>query len=125
MASNDLDGHIVLFFANHSLPEFLYHNIRNGNFEAVRLPANVAVDGEGRSYAGMGVEFTDYNNDGLPDLVITDLANQMYALYRNNGGGTFTYESYPSGLARMSFTHSGWGVRFLDYDNDGWKDLII
>jgi len=125
LADYDRDGHIDLFFANDSMPEFLYHNIGNGTFEEVGLPAGVAVDGEGRSYAGMGVEFTDYNNDGLPDLVITDLANQMYALYRNNGGGTFTYESYPSGLARMSFTHSGWGVRFLDYDNDGWKDLII
>jgi hypothetical protein len=49
----------------------------------------------------------------------------MYALYRNNGDGTFTYESYPSGLGRMTMTHSGWGVRFLDYDNDGWKDLLI
>jgi len=125
LADYDRDGHIDLFFANDSMPEFLYHNIGNGTFEEVGLPAGVAVDGEGRSYAGMGVEFTDYNNDGLPDLVITDLANQMYALYCNNGGGTFTYESYPSGLARMSFTHSGWGVRFLDYDNDGWKDLII
>jgi hypothetical protein len=49
----------------------------------------------------------------------------MYALYRNNGDGTFTYESYPSGLGRMTMSHSGWGVRFLDYDNDGWKDLLI
>jgi hypothetical protein len=73
----------------------------------------------------MGVEFADYNNDGLPDLLVTDLANQMYALYRNNGDGTFIYDTYPSGLGRMTATHSGWGVRFLDYDNDGWKDLII
>jgi hypothetical protein len=125
LADYDRDGHIDLFFANDSMPEFLYHNAGNGTFEDVGLTSGVAVDGEGRSYAGMGVEFTDYNNDGLPDLVITDLANQMYALYRNNDDGTFTYESYPSGIARMSFTHSGWGVRFLDYDNDGWKDLII
>jgi hypothetical protein len=71
------------------------------------------------------VDFADYNNDGLPDLVITALANQMYALYRNNGDGTFTYESQTSGIGRMTMTHSGWGVRFLDYDNDGWKDLLI
>jgi hypothetical protein len=83
------------------------------------------VDGEGRTYAGMGVDFTDYNNDGFSDLLITDLADQMYALYRNNGDGTFTYDTYPSGLGRTSFAHSGWGVRFLDYDNDGWKDIII
>jgi len=73
----------------------------------------------------MGVDFADYNNDGMPDLVVTDLANQMYAVYRNNGDGTFTYESYASGIGRMTMTHSGWGVRLLDYDNDGRKDLLI
>jgi hypothetical protein len=73
----------------------------------------------------MGVDFADYNNDGLPDLVVTALASQMYALYRNNGDGTFTYDSYPSGLGRMTMAHSGWGVRFIDYDNNGWKDLLI
>ena len=125
LADYDRDGHIDLFVANDSMPEFLYHNTGNGTFEEVGLSSGVAVDGEGRAYAGMGVEFTDYNNDGFPDLVITNLANQMYALYRNNGDGTFTYDSYLSGLAKMSFMHSGWGMRFLDYDNDGWKDLII
>src|SRR5438552_16519132 len=49
----------------------------------------------------------------------------MYALYRNNGDGTFTYESYPSGVGRMSMAHSGWGVRLLDYDNNGWRDVLI
>ncbi len=73
----------------------------------------------------MGVDLADYNNDGLPDIVITDLANQMYALYENNGDGTFTYASYTSAIGRMTLAHSGWGVRFLDYDNDGWKDLLI
>ncbi len=125
LADYDRDGHIDLFIANDSMPEFLYHNTGHGAFEEVGLPAGVAVDGEGRSYAGMGVEFTDYNNDGLPDLLITDLANQMYALYRNNGDSTFIYDTYPSGLGRMTAAHSGWGVRFLDYDNDGWKDLIV
>ena len=125
LADYDRDGHIDLFFANDSMPEFLYHNTGHGAFEEVGLPSGVAVDGEGRSYAGMGVEFTDYNNDGLPDLVVTDLANQMYAVYLNNRDGMFSYDAYPSGLARISLTHSGWGVRFLDYDNDGWKDLII
>ena len=125
IADYDRDGHIDLFIANDSMPEFLYHNTGHGAFEEVGLPAGVAVDGEGRSYAGMGVEFADYNNDELPDLLVTDLANQMYALYRNNGDSSFVYDTYPSGLGRMTATHSGWGVRFLDYDNDGWKDLII
>ena len=125
IADFDRDGHIDLFVANDSMLEFLYHNKGDGTFEEVALVSGVAVDGEGHAFAGMGVDFADYNNDGLPDLVITDLANQMYALYRNNGDGTFTYESYPSGIGRMSMAHSGWGVRFLDYDNNGWKDLLI
>lgn len=124
IADYDRDGHIDLFVANDSMAEFLYHNKGDGTFEEVALISGVAVDGEGHTFAGMGVDFADYNNDGFPDLVITDLASQMYALYRNNGDGTFTYESYPSGLGRMTMTHSGWGVRFLDYDNDGCKDLL-
>ena len=125
IADYDRDGHIALFVANDSMSEFLYHNKGDGTFEEIALVSGVAVDAEGHTFAGMGVDFADYNNDGLPDLVITDLASQMYALYRNNGDGTFTYESYPSGLGRMTMTHSGWGVRFLDFDNDGWKDLLI
>jgi enediyne biosynthesis protein E4 len=124
-ADYDHDGHVDLFFANDSMPEFLYHNMGDGRFEDVGLNAGVALNGEGHAYAGMGVDFADYNNDGLPDLFITDLASQMYAVYRNNGDGTFTYDSYPSGIGRISLKHSGWGVRFLDYDNDGWKDLLI
>lgn len=125
IADYDRDGHMDIFVANDSMPEFLYHNKGNGTFEEVGLSSGVAVDGEGHTYAGMGVDFADYNNDGLPDLVVTDLASQMYALYRNNGDGTFIYDSYPSGVGRMTMSHSGWGVRFLDYDNDGWKDLLI
>ncbi len=125
LADYDRDGRIDIFVANDSMAEFLYHNKGDGTFEDVALMSGVAVDGEGHTYAGMGVDFADYNNDGFPDLVITDLANQMYAVYRNNGDGTFTYDSYPSGIGRMTMMHSGWGVRFLDYDNDGWKDLLI
>ena len=125
IADYDRDGHIDVFVANDSVPEFLYHNRGNGIFEEVALPSGVAVDGEGRSFAGMGVDFTDYRNDGLPALLITDLATQVYAVYQNNGDGSFTYDSYPSGIGRMTMTHSGWGIRFFDYDNDGWKDLLI
>jgi enediyne biosynthesis protein E4 len=124
-ADYDRDGRLDFFVANDSMPEFLYHNKGGGKFEEVAMDSGVALNGEGHSYAGMGVDFADYNNDGLPDLVVTDLASQMYALYRNNGDGTFTYDSYPSGIGRMTMKHSGWGVRFLDYDNDGWKDLLI
>lgn len=125
LADYDHDGHVDIFVANDSMFEFLYHNKGDGTFEEVGLASGIAADGDGRTYAGMGVDFTDYNNDGLPDLVITNLANQMYALYKNNGDGSFSYASYDSGLGRMTRPHSGWGVRFMDYDNDGWKDLLI
>jgi hypothetical protein len=125
IAYYDSDGRIDICIANDSMPEFLYHNQGNGRFKEVGLSAGMAVDGEGHSFAGMGVDFSDYNNDGLPDLLITDLADQMYALYQNNGNGTFAYETYSSGLGRITRTHSGWGVRFFDYDNDGYKDLLI
>jgi enediyne biosynthesis protein E4 len=125
IADYDRDGHIDLFIANDSMVEFLYHNKGDGTFEEVGLPSEVAVDGDGRTYAGMGVDFADYNNDGWPDLVVTDLANQRYALYQNNGDGSFAYSSNTTGIGSMTMAHSGWGVRFLDYDNDGWKDLLI
>ena len=125
LADYDRDGHIDLFVANDSMLEFLYHNKGNGTFEETALSAEVAVDGDGRTYAGMGVDFADYNNDGLPDLVITDLANQKYALYQNNGDGSFTYSSFTTGVAGETLLHSGWGTRFFDYDNDGRKDLIV
>jgi hypothetical protein len=125
LADYDRDGHVDILVANDSMFEFLYRSKGDGTFEEVGLAAGLAADGEGRTYAGMGVDFADYNNDGLPDVVITDLANQMYALYRNNGDGSFTYASYESDLGRMTRSHSGWGIRFMDYDNDGWKDLLV
>jgi hypothetical protein len=125
MADYDHDGRIDLFVANDSMPEFLYHNKGDGTFEEVGLASGVAVDIDGRTFAGMGVDFADYNNDGWPDIVVTDLANQRYALYQNNGDGSFTYTSQTVGIGQMTLSHSGWGIRFFDYDNDGWKDLLI
>ena len=119
------DGRIDVFIANDSAPEFLYQNKGDGTFEEVALFSGVGVDGDGHVYAGMGVDFADYDNDGLPDLVISDLAYQKYALYRNSGDGSFTYATDNSGLGALTLLHSGWGLRFIDYDNDGWKDLLV
>lgn len=121
----DQDGRTDLFVANDSMPEFLFHQKKDGTFEEEGLDSGVAVNGDGQTYAGMGVDFADYNNDGWPDIVVTDLANQRYALYRNAGDGTFNYATTSSGLGEISLLHSGWSLRFLDYDNDGWKDLLI
>lgn len=125
IADYDHDGYSDIFIANDSMPEFLFHNKRNGTFEEVALETGAAVDGDGSTYAGMGVDFADYNNDTWPDLVVTTLGNQKYALYENARDGTFSYTTYTSGLAPITLRHSGWGTRFFDYDNDGWKDLFV
>ncbi len=125
IADYDRDGRIDVCVANDSMFQFLFRNKGDGTFEEVGLMAGVSVDGEGGTYAGMGVDFADYDNDGLPDVLITDLGNQAYALYKNNGDKSFTYATYTSGLADITRPHSGWGFRFMDFDNDGWKDLLI
>jgi hypothetical protein len=125
IADYDRDGRIDLYVANDSMPEFLFHQKPDGAFEEVGLESEVAVNSDGQTYAGMGVDFADYDNDGWPDIAVTDLANQRYAVYRNNRDSTFDYESTTNGIGAMTLLHSGWSVRFLDYDNDGWKDLLI
>jgi hypothetical protein len=121
----DRDGRIDLAVANDSMVEFLYHQKANGTFEEVGLMSQMAVDGDGRTYAGMGIDAQDYDDDGFPDVVITDLANQRYALYRNNGDGSFDYSTLVSGLGSATMLHSGWGIKFFDYDNDGAKDFVV
>jgi enediyne biosynthesis protein E4 len=125
IADYDRDGRIDIYVANDSMPEFLFHQKKDGTFEEVGLESEVAVSAEGQTYAGMGVDFADADNDGWPDIVVTNLANQRYAYYENNKDGTFDYASFANGIGAMTLLHSGWSVRFLDYDNDGWKDLLI
>lgn len=125
IADYDHDGWIDILVANDSMPEFLFHNKKNGTFEEIGLPSGVALDGSGASFAGMGVDFADYDNDGWPDIFITDLANQRYALFKNGGDGNFDYVSNPTGISTVTLLHSGWGTRFVDYDNSGWKGLFV
>ena len=108
IADYDGNGRTDVVVANDSMVEFLYRRKPDGTFEESGLTAGSAVDSDGRTFAGMGVDFQDYDNDGLPDMVITDLANQKYALYRNNGDGTFDYASHISGLGIATMLHSGW-----------------
>ncbi len=121
----DRDGKVDIAVANDSMFEFLYHNKGNGTFEEVGLLAEVAANENGKTYAGMGIAFQDYDNDGLPDLVMTDLAHERYALYHNSGDGTFTNATYSSGLAQITSPYSGWGVQLFDADNDGLKDILV
>ena len=121
----DGDGYPDIFVANDGMEEFLFHNNRNGTFTERAEEAGVALNDDGSPYAGMGVDFRDYDNDGKPDLVVTNLAKQVYALYHNDGKGFFSYRSLPSGIASISSASSGWGVGFVDFNNDGWKDLFV
>ena len=120
----DNDGLPDVFVANDGMEQFLFHNLGNGKFEERAMDAGVALSGDGRPFAGMGVAFQDYDSDGKPDIVVTDLALEKYALYHNEGAGLFRYASLSSGLAALSAHSSGWGVGLYDFDNDGWKDLF-
>jgi hypothetical protein len=124
MNDYDRDGWPDIFIANDSALQQLFHNLRNGKFEEVGLQAGVAYDEDGHTFAGMGTDFADYDNDGWPDIFVNSLANQKYALFHNLKG-LFSYVSSPAGLSPASYSHSGWGAHFADFDNDGWKDLFI
>src|SRR6266542_2870444 len=103
----------------------LYHNNGNGTFTEVGLPAGVGFNEDGKTFAGMGVDFADYDNDGRPDVLVTDLSNERYRLFRQGGDGSFQDVTHASGLGAASLLFSGWSTRFLDYDNDGWKDIFV
>jgi hypothetical protein len=120
----DRDGWPDIVVANDSVAQQLFHNLRNGKFEEVTLQAGLAYDEDGNTFAGMGVDFADFENTGWPGVFINALAKQKYALYRNRHG-TFEYISGPAGMGAASVAHSGWGARFIDYDNDGLKDLFV
>jgi hypothetical protein len=124
-ADYDEDGWTDIYVANDSVPCFLYHNNGNGTFSDVAPEAGVGFNEDGQTFAGMGTDFGDYDNDGHPDLVVTDLSNQRYRLFRNNGHGAFTDATNQSGLGTATAAYSGWSTRFLDYDNDQWKDVFF
>jgi hypothetical protein len=124
-ADYDGDGRTDIFVANDSVQCFLYHNNGNGTFAEVGLLAGVGYNEDGKTFAGMGADFSDYDNDGLPDIVVTDLSNERYMLFRNNGDGTFRDETNQSGIGGATLAFSGWSTHLFDYDNDGWKDLFV
>ena len=120
----DHDGLIDILVANDSFPQQLFHNLGGGKFEEVGLSTGLAYDDDGQMFAGMGVDFSDYDNDGWPDAFFNALGNQRYALFKQVQKN-FEYVSGPSGIGRATTLYSGWGTRFIDYDNDGWKDLFV
>jgi hypothetical protein len=124
-ADYDNDGWTDVFVANDSMRQTLLHNRRDGTFENVALLAGAGYDDNGKSFAGMGVDFADYDNDGWPDVFITDLSNETYALYRNHGDETFVYATNATGIGEITSLNAGWGAKFFDFDHDGWKDLLV
>ena len=120
----DLDGRLDVFVANDSFPQQLFHNLGDGTFAEDGVLAGVAYNDDGKTFAGMGTAFTDYDNNGFPDIFVNALPNQKYALFRNSDG-IFEDDSRATGLAAASRMHSGWGAGLADFDNDGWKDLLV
>jgi hypothetical protein len=123
-ADYDADGFMDVFVTNDNQPNFLFHNRGDGTFEEVALAAGVALLNAGRPVSSMGVDFRDYDNDGRPDIFVTDLNNETFPLFHNLGGGMFEDATFPSRLAVLSAPHAGWGNGIVDLNNDGWKDLF-
>ena len=121
----DDDGWLDLLVANDSGPNHVYRNLGGGRFEDVSYLSGAALDGNGRSQAHMGIAIGDYDNDGRDDIHITNFADDFNVLYRNHDGTTFSDVSYAAGVAQPSIPFLGWGTEFIDYDNDGWKDLLV
>ena len=121
----DLDGWIDAFVTNDTEPDFLFRNLGDGTFEETGLLTGVALASNGTPISSMGVDFQDYDNDGLPDIHVTALNRQTFPLFRNAGDGLFDDTTARSGLHRLTVSKSGWATKFADFDNDGLKDLFV
>jgi enediyne biosynthesis protein E4 len=121
----DDDGWLDIFVANDSTPNLFFQNRRDGTFSERALQSGLAVSADGREQAGMGVDVGDYDGDGRLDLVKTNFAQDYTSLYRNEGNGLFVDASFRSGLAATLGPYLGWGVGFIDVDNDALLDVFI
>jgi len=119
----DNDGWPDIYVANDSTSAALYKNNHDGTFQEVAIESGVAYSADGKPQAGMGVSVADYDCDGNLDLVKTNFAGDTTSLYRNLGGGMFEDQTFQAGLGRIT-RFLGWGVAFVDFDNDGWPDII-
>jgi hypothetical protein len=124
-ADFDGDGLSDVFVANDNARQFLFRNKGDGTFEDVALLAGVGYDENGKAFSGMGVDAADYDNDGLVDVFVTALSNETYPLFRNNGDMTFAYATSSAGVGLVTIPFSGWGTRFIDFDNDGLRDIFV
>lgn len=122
--AND-DDLLDLIVVNDSTPKQLYLNKGNGTFEEVGYESGVALNENGREQAGMGLAVGDYDNDGRVDFYITNFSDDSNTLYHNDGEGSFTDVTFQAGHGEPTIPFLGWGTSFLDYDNDGWKDVFV
>jgi hypothetical protein len=119
------DGKPDLLVADDSTPNYLYLNKGDGTFEDASYASGYALNENGRETASMGIAFGDYRNNGLVDFYNTTFSDDYNPLYRNDGNANFTDVSYVMGIAEPTIPFLGWGDAFLDFDNDGWKDIVI
>jgi enediyne biosynthesis protein E4 len=119
------DGKVDLLVANDSTPNYLYLNKGDGTFDDVSYSSGYALNEAGRETASMGIAAGDLTNNGLVDIFNTTFSDDYKPLYRNEGDANLTDVSFQMGIADISVPFLGWGDAFLDYDNDGWKDLIM
>jgi hypothetical protein len=121
----DNDGWQDIFIANDHMPNFLFHNNRDGTFREVGYAAGVAVSADGLFEAGMGTDAADATGGGRMDLTVTHLDMQLARFYQNLGDQTFDDATLRSKIGYATYHMSGFGTRFMDYDNDGARDLFI
>ena len=124
VADLDNDGWPDIYVANDSTSATFYQNQKDGTFKDQAIEAGVAYSPDGKPQAGMGVSIGDYNRDGLLDIVKTNFAGDTDSLYMNLGDGSFDDRTYQAGLG-INTRLLGWGVSFMDMDNDGWLDILF
>jgi len=121
----DKDGCLDLYVANDSSPSLLSHNDCKGGFSEVGAESGVAYSSDGREQAGMGIDSADYDHDGWPDIVKTNFSDDTNNLYHNDRNGQFTDLAGGTGFGPVSVPFLGFGVKFFDFDNDGWPDIFV
>jgi enediyne biosynthesis protein E4 len=121
----DGDGLVDLFVANDSTPNYLYHNLGNGTFKEIGYESGTAVNEDGREQACMGVDASDYDGDGLPDVFVTNFVDDSSTLYHNDGMMRFTDVTMQAGLSEPVWNFMKWGTGFVDFDNDGVLELFV
>jgi len=121
----DNDGDSDFYLANDQDPNFLFQNRGDGNFDEIALIAGVAYNGVGKEEAGMGTAFGDYDNDGYLDLTVSNFQTETNTIYHNEGNDFFMDLTITTGMAEQTYNYLGWGIKFFDYDNDGWQDVFV